>query len=455
MSNIEIESHRNRNSISIVERPCHDKLIEWKNKAGNIIETSKNYLDDALLHATDAGNTLYEKIYHTAYDVEAWLDDSLYYDDPDDSFEEPPHPPHHGLPHRKPHHRKPHHPPHHHKSNITVYELIAKSKYTTKLAKLINDDDDLVKILNGTKANYTVFAPTDKAFEKIPKHGKEPSKEFIKDLLLYHISPEFYPAGKVLYSYTIPTLYEPSSLGHPQRLTVRGGFHGLTINFYSKIVVGNIFGTNGVIHAVDSIIIPPPKVANIINLIPTEFSTLTLGLTKTGILEKMNTTAHIGGTLFAPSNFAFKKLGPKINAFLFSKFGVPYLKALLKYHIVANQTLYSDAFYDSADDSSETKRPGGYLHFDLPTALKDRSLAVDVARYGPFVSIKINGFTRVTVHDGVAKDGVIQVVGDVLIPPKKLPGSENPIYWEGEEMSEEEFKERLDPLVEKDEIMEL
>ncbi|PMD31472.1 hypothetical protein L207DRAFT_591432 [Hyaloscypha variabilis F] len=53
------------------------------------------------------------------------------------------------------------------------YEVIAGSKYTTKLAKLINEFPDLVEVLNGTAANYTVFAPTDKAFEKIPEHGKK------------------------------------------------------------------------------------------------------------------------------------------------------------------------------------------------------------------------------------------------------------------------------------------
>ena len=46
----------------------------------------------------------------------------------------------------------------HHKPNQTVYQLIAGSKYTTKLAKLINDYPDLVEALNGTAANYTVFA---------------------------------------------------------------------------------------------------------------------------------------------------------------------------------------------------------------------------------------------------------------------------------------------------------
>jgi uncharacterized surface protein with fasciclin (FAS1) repeats len=89
-------------------------------------------------------------------------------------------------------------------------KLISESKYTTKLAKLIDEYDDLVKLLNGTKANYTVFAPTDEAFEKIPHHGKKPSKEVLKSILLYHVSDDFYPAGRVLHSYTIPTLYVKS-----------------------------------------------------------------------------------------------------------------------------------------------------------------------------------------------------------------------------------------------------
>ena len=49
---------------------------------------------------------------------------------------------------------------HHHKPNETVYELISKSKYTTKLAALINEYEDVVELLNGTSANFTVFAPT-------------------------------------------------------------------------------------------------------------------------------------------------------------------------------------------------------------------------------------------------------------------------------------------------------
>lgn len=171
---------------------------------------------------------------------------------------------------------------------------------------------------------------------------------------------------------------------------------------------------------------------------------------KTGLDEALAHGPHEGGTLFAPNNWAFKKLGPRINAFLFSKYGEKYLKALLKYHVVANQTLYSDAFYRSkevestvVDDIDTEDVPKGRFHVDLPTLLDDKSLSIDVARYGGFITIKINGFSTVAVQDGIAKDGVIQVVSSALIPPKTPGGAQ----YMGEEMDLEEFKERLLPFV--------
>ena len=211
------------------------------------------------------------------------------------------------------------------------------------------------------------------------------------------------------------------------------------------------FGSNGVIHGVDSIILPPPEALTILSLLPTEFSTLQLGLEKTGLFKAIKASPHEGGTLFAPSNLAFKKLGPRINAFLFSKYGEKYLKALLKYHVVANQTLYSDAFYRAKstsahchdDEVDEKDIPKGYFHVDLPTLLDEKSLSIDVARYGGYINIKINGFSSVAVQDGIAKDGVVHVVSSVLVPPK-TPGMLD--AGEGE-MGLEEFKERLIPFM--------
>jgi uncharacterized surface protein with fasciclin (FAS1) repeats len=206
---------------------------------------SENAIDNAINAASDAADKVATSFecYGSMmkFDVQEWLDSAATtledFDSEDvDIFDKPhkrPKHPHHGhRPHRGHHKRT---------SNLTVYQLIAGSKYTTKLAKLINEYPDLVETLNGTAANYTVFAPTDKAFEKLPK-GHKPSKELIKKVLAYHVSPAFYPAGRIFITHTIPTALGEKSLGgEPQRLRVGFSIHkGLNINFYSKIVAANI-----------------------------------------------------------------------------------------------------------------------------------------------------------------------------------------------------------------------
>ncbi|PQE07217.1 fasciclin domain family protein [Rutstroemia sp. NJR-2017a BVV2] len=447
-----------------------DRLSETKDDVFSQVEEkfesakhfSENALDNAIQAVSEAGEKAYNMIecHHsmTKFDTQGWLDSALATVEDVDIFDHGHHdkPPHHGPPHHgPPHHGPPHHG--HGKPNLTVYQLISSSKYTTKFTKLIDHFPEIVDLLNSTKANYTVFAPTDKAFEKFPDHPKhKPSEEILRAVLGYHISDDFYPAGRVLASHTIPTVFLEKSLGDkPQRLRVGLGLKGLAVNFYSRIVAINIFGTNGVIHGVDSLLLPPPPALKIVELLPGEFSTLQLGLEKTGLFDAIAASNNTGGTLFAPSNWAFQKLGPKINAFLFSKYGQKYLKALLKYHVVANQTLYSDAFYKAktsedlevVDEISIEGIPKGYFHVDLPTLLEEKSLSIDVARYGGLISIKINGFVTVSVQDGIAKDGVIHVLSSVLIPPK-TPGGE---MWAGEELEVDDLKERLSSFVDENE----
>jgi uncharacterized surface protein with fasciclin (FAS1) repeats len=190
------------------------------------------------------------------------------------------------------------------------------------------------------------------------------------------------------------------------------------------------------------VLLPPPPSLKIISLLPSEFSTLELGLMKTG-LDKVLAGPHTGGTLFAPSNAAFAKLGPKVNAFLFSKYGEKHLKALLEYHIVANKTMYSDAYFfgdkDDAEMDGEPWKEGRGFHVDLPTLSKGKTLRVDIQRWGRLMTVLINGFNTVQVLDGIAEDGVIHVLSNVLIPPVRANGKE----WMGEEMSVDEFKGHL------------
>ncbi|KAI1203486.1 FAS1 domain-containing protein [Nemania serpens] len=367
---------------------------------------------------------------------------------------------------------------HHGATNLTVYQAIQTSNYTKKFAALVNDFPDIVALLNSTETNVTVFVPIDKAFEKIPEHGHKPPKEIIEKILEYHVLPGLYPAGRVLASHTLPTaLKSPALGGRPQRLRVSVGLFGLKINFYSKVVGANLFAKNGIAHAVNSILVPPPRARRLISLFPSKFSTLELAAEKTGLIphhdDDKSHEHHLHGTgltIFAPTNAAFARLGPAANAFLFNTDkGLGYLRALIEYHVVANQTLYSDAYYgvqgkeeeeilpprsgdeDEGKSEEKSERPGrgqnGHFHIDLPTLLDDKSLSIDIARWYGLIRIRINGYQSVAVEDGIARDGVVQVLGSVLLPPRG-PKGEGAAVVDGE-ISVEELVERLGPYVEK------
>lgn len=175
MNQVAIETHET--SPSILDKvPSKDQVHNClEDVFSNGLRASKNTFDQAIDQASEAGDNIAGKFDDAAANTKSWLESAS------TSFRG-----HHG------------HHGHHGKPNLTVYQLIAESKYTTKLAKLINEYPDLVKTLNGTAANYTVFAPTDHAFDKIPEHAPKPSKEDIKKVLEYHLSAEFYPAGRVL-----------------------------------------------------------------------------------------------------------------------------------------------------------------------------------------------------------------------------------------------------------------
>jgi uncharacterized surface protein with fasciclin (FAS1) repeats len=266
----------------------------------------------------------------------------------------------------------------------------------------------------------------------------------------------------------------------------------------SELLTSIQITTNGVVHGISHLLLPPPPALAIISHLPGTFSTLELGLAKADLVDALNKTDSVGLTLFAPTNNAFKALGPRINAFLFSKFGAKFLKALLEFHIVPDKTLYSTSytpakgdeqshiseFLEAAshpptvdalpehgchrkekrdlkdkakkwyhrllrivDEPEENKVPFAHVHIDLPTLLKDHSLPVDIFRRGPFVNIRVNGLVPVVVSDGLASDGVIHVVPRVLIPPKK-PGGKTVDGQDEGEMTLEEFVERLTPYVE-------
>lgn len=193
-------------------------------------------------------------------------------------------------------------------------------------------------------------------------------------------------------------------------------------------------------------------IGRIISLFPSEFSTLLLAYEKTDFVKFIHGVKMTGSTVFAPGNRAFASLGVKVNAFLFNtEKGLKYLKALLKYHIAPDVTLYSDAIYDKRGDDDKDPEAESREHFDLKTLLGDTHVGVDTAKFAGFTIVKVNGFSNVVIRDAPGKNGVIQVVDKVLIPPCKHKhddkGKES-IFEQ--ELTVEDLMERLEDYVEDD-----
>lgn len=115
---------------------------------------------------------------------------------------------------------------------------------------------DLVEALKG-EGPFTVFAPTDEAFAKLPEGTvaellKPENKAKLIDILTYHVV-----AGKVM-AETAVTLDKASALNKKEiALAVKD--KALTLNDSAKVVTADIECSNGVIHVIDTVILPPSK----------------------------------------------------------------------------------------------------------------------------------------------------------------------------------------------------
>jgi uncharacterized surface protein with fasciclin (FAS1) repeats len=114
---------------------------------------------------------------------------------------------------------------------------------------------DLVDTLKGS-GPFTVFAPTDEAFAKLPPGTveellKPENKEKLKAILTYHVVK-----GKVMAS-------DVAKLSGEKVRTVNGApvgirVHGVTLTIgRAKVTKTDIAASNGVIHVIDTVLLPP------------------------------------------------------------------------------------------------------------------------------------------------------------------------------------------------------
>ena len=110
----------------------------------------------------------------------------------------------------------------------------------------------LVDTLKG-KGPFTVFAPTDEAFAKLPAGTledllKPENKEKLAAILTYHVVP-----GKVLAA-QVAKMKSAKTL-NGQSLTISAG-QGTVMVDNARVVKTNILCSNGVIHVIDSVVLP-------------------------------------------------------------------------------------------------------------------------------------------------------------------------------------------------------
>jgi uncharacterized surface protein with fasciclin (FAS1) repeats len=132
------------------------------------------------------------------------------------------------------------------KNIVETARAAGKFKTLTSLLKRAG----LVKTLQG-KGPYTVFAPTDAAFDKVPnatlaRLGRD--KAALRSVLLLHVAEGRLTAAKVTKRRSVKTLN-----GQPLAIRVRGGkvFVG-----GARVVTADVTASNGVIHAINKVLLP-------------------------------------------------------------------------------------------------------------------------------------------------------------------------------------------------------
>lgn len=267
-----------------------------------------------------------------------------------------------------------------------VDTAVANGSFRTLAAAL--QAADLVGTLKGD-GPFTVFAPTDEAFAKLPPGTvemllKPENKAKLVAILTYHVAPGKLTADKVAALRNAPTVE-----GQRVDIVVKDGKVMLD---KATVIKADIACSNGVIHVIDTVIMPASM--NVVELAEGAgtFKTLLAAAKAAGLVDALTAKGPI--TVFAPTDEAFARLPAGTVEGLLKPENKDKLAAILKYHIVAGR-VYADQAVKLGKASTLEGQP------------------VAIASTGGKVSV--NNAT-VVAADLDASNGVVHVVDTVLMP---------------------------------------
>ncbi|CAC5394107.1 transforming growth factor-beta-induced protein ig-h3-like [Mytilus californianus] len=237
---------------------------------------------------------------------------------------------------------------------------------------------------------FTVFGPTDDAFNKLPPKVVEllkKDKKLLADVLKFHVL-----SGKVYSTQLSNELVAPSLNPMAKvRINIYQGGKVITASG-SPVVMPNQNASNGVIHVIDKVMFPLPivPVTGMVGRDPM-LSTLLTAVKAADLVQTLSGPGPF--TVFAPTNAAFQKLpAGTLDNLLKNKTA---LTDVLTYHVV------SGTFYSAGLTSGMSA-----------TTVEGKPVTITIS--GGKVMV---GKATVERADDSVSNGVIHIIDTVLIPP--------------------------------------
>ncbi len=243
---------------------------------------------------------------------------------------------------------------------------------------------------------FTVFAPTDAAFEAVPDEVMDAlltDTELLREVLLYHV------AARDIRAIEVSTVDGARSL-QGEMLSFSTADGEAFVN-NARVTRPDIDTSNGVLHVIDAVLLPPSvNVAallapgDIVDIAAADgrFQTLVTAVQAAGLEETLRGEGPF--TLFAPTDDAFAALPAGTVPSLLNDTAA--LTEILLYHVV------SAAVYASQ-----------VVELSHATTVQGQPVAVSVASDG---RVFIND-AQVVITDIQATNGVIHVIDTVITPP--------------------------------------
>jgi uncharacterized surface protein with fasciclin (FAS1) repeats len=306
----------------------------------------------------------------------------------------------------------------------SIVDIAAGNEDFSTLVSLVQAAD-LVDVLSGEldpSLNFTVFAPTNAAFEQLPQEVVDAllaDTALLTRVLTYHVSLEVYTSEDLTELATVDSIQMAEKMGAVlpnSDLTITAKLNGdLAVNT-SNIIAADIMASNGVIHVIDKVLVPadiaemiapmmaPAPTQNIVEIAAgnENFSTL-VELVLAADLADVLASPDFNFTVFAPTNAAFAKLPAEVLEAVAAD--PELLTRILSYHVV-------QGVYTAADLSGASEVGAIQMAEKMGAILPDSDLSIGVKLTG---DLTVNN-ADVVAADIMATNGVVHVINEVLVP---------------------------------------